>query len=84
MIFSVNRTLKLVGRRTKMGTRPNGFLCLGSAQGALYKDGCQKNPCYRDKACPGIMTLEIMTLDICTKDSEILKHSPKLTKTHLY
>jgi len=52
MIFSVNRKLKLVGRRTKMGSRPDGFLCLGSAQGALYKDGCQRTPVTVTKPVP--------------------------------
>lgn len=51
MIFSVNRTLKL-GRRTKTGTRPNGLLCLGSAQGALYKDSCQRIPVPVTKPVP--------------------------------
>lgn len=62
MIFSVNRTLKLVGRRTKTGTRPNGLLCLGSAQGALYKDSCQRIPVPVTKPVPEYDSCDVLML----------------------
>lgn len=48
----LNKTLGQVGRRKKMGIRPQGSLCPELALRALYEGGCQRIPVTVTKTSP--------------------------------